>query len=66
MYKAYPFFSLKNLGKKVHIIHGKVSYLGGSWVKFDNFLKNVFRDICYISPPLTPHLEIELLEFLLI
>ena len=24
MYNAHPYFSLKNLGKKVHIIHGKI------------------------------------------
>ena len=24
MYNAYPYFSLKNLGKTVHIIHGKI------------------------------------------
>ena len=27
MYKAHPYFSLKNLGKKVHIIHSKIWYL---------------------------------------
>ena len=24
MYNAHPYFSLKNLGKKVHILHGKI------------------------------------------
>ena len=24
MYNAHPYFFLKNLGKKVHIIHGKI------------------------------------------
>ena len=27
MYNVHPYFSLKNLGKKVHIIHGKIRYL---------------------------------------
>ena len=27
MYNAHPYFSLKNLGKKVHIIHGKIQYI---------------------------------------
>ena len=26
MYNVHPYFSLKNLGKKVHIIHGKIQY----------------------------------------
>ena len=26
MYNAHPYFPLKNLGKKVHIIHGKIQY----------------------------------------
>ena len=26
MYNAHPYFSLKNLGKKVHIIHDKIRY----------------------------------------
>ena len=26
MYNKHPYFSLKNLGKKVHIIHGKIQY----------------------------------------
>ena len=28
MYNVHPCFSLRNLGKKVHIIHGNVWYLG--------------------------------------
>ena len=27
MYNVHPYFSLKNLGKKVHIRHGKVWYV---------------------------------------
>ena len=27
MYNAHPYFSLKNLGKKVLIIHGKIRYI---------------------------------------
>ena len=27
MYTVHPYFSLKNWGKKVHIIHGKLWYL---------------------------------------
>ena len=26
MYNVYPYFYLKNLGKTVHIIHGKIQY----------------------------------------
>ena len=29
MYNAHPYFSLKNLGKNVHIIHGKIRYILG-------------------------------------
>ena len=29
MYSAHPHVSLKNSGKKVHIIHGKIWYLSG-------------------------------------
>ena len=27
IYNAHTYFPLKNLGKKVHIIHGKILYL---------------------------------------
>ena len=27
MYNEHPYFFLKNLGKKLHIIHGKIQYL---------------------------------------
>ena len=27
MYNMHPYFPLKNVGKKVHIIHGKIWYL---------------------------------------
>ena len=27
MYNAHAYFSLKNLGKKMHIIHGKIWYI---------------------------------------
>ena len=27
MYNAHPYFPLKNLGRKVHMIHDKIQYL---------------------------------------
>ena len=33
MYNAHPCFSLKNLGKKVCIIHGKIRYMHNSWTQ---------------------------------
>ena len=29
MYNVHPYFSLKDLGKKVHIIHGQVRFIHG-------------------------------------
>ena len=35
MFNAHPYFSLKNLGKKVHIIHGKMVIPSCSSVTFN-------------------------------
>ena len=34
MYNEHPYFSLKNLGKKVHIIHGKIELNGETRKEF--------------------------------
>ena len=34
MYNAHPYFSFKNLGKKVHIIHSNMWYLFISKINF--------------------------------
>ena len=31
MYNVHSYFSLKNLGKKVHVIHGKIRYINSGW-----------------------------------
>ena len=48
MYNVHPFFSLKNLGKKVHIINGKIWYL----LQYGHETLASLRN-CQVNPPKT-------------
>lgn len=52
MYNAHPFFPLKNLGRKVHIIHGKIHkwHLRANSLLWSNICKDLNQKTCIKHP----------------